>query len=850
MPKQADDVKEIEKRWRAFWEEQGTYRYDPNRGRDETFVVDTPPPTASGALHIGHVCSYTHTDLVVRYKRMRGFNIFYPMGWDDNGLPTERRVQNVFSVRCDPSLPYDPDLKLEFGREGDVLPISRSNFIELCDVVVTEDEKQFKDMFQRVALSVDWTHTYATIDRRSRYVSQWSFLKLIHKGEAVLREAPTMWDVDFQTAVAQAEVEDRDREGTYHRIRFSVEDTDDGVVIATTRPELLPACIAVVAHPDDSRYRELIGKTAITPLFGAPVPIMADESADPEKGTGILMVCTFGDAADVEKWREMGVPAREVIGRNGRILPAAWGSDHWETIDGEMARRHHDKITGLSVNQARKLIVELLAEAGALADDPDSSPEKVVRPVKFFEKGDRPLEFVVSRQWFIKVMDKKRELIEQGRKIQWHPEMFRKRYEDWVEGLNQDWGASRQRYFGVPIPVWYAIDGDGNVDHDTLLLPQKDDLPVDPSEQPPPGYEESQRGQPGGFAGDPDVFDTWATSSLTPVIPTGWPDDEKTFRNLYPNDLRPQAHEIIRTWAFTTITRSYLEDGSVPWHHAAISGFVLDPDRKKMSKSKGNAVLPTDVLDEYGSDAVRYWAGSARLGVDPAIDHNVYREGKRLITKIRNAARFVNGFGSVEGAPTNPLDRALIGRLQQTVDKVTTHWESWDHTAALETAESWFWSDFCDNYLELAKTRAYAGEASAISTLGRGLDAIVRMFAPFLPYVTEEVWHSIDPEASSVHLAPWPSAQEFSDGLDDGSFDVAVEVMTHIRKAKSEAKVSLKVPVEQLTVSGDKRRLDLLESVMDDIVTTANVRNRELTPTGSDDGLVVGVVLGEAEKKQ
>nr|MDQ3878244.1 valine--tRNA ligase [Actinomycetota bacterium] len=383
-------------------------------------------------------------------------------------------------------------------------------------------------------------------------------------------------------------------------------------------------------------------------------------------------------------------------------------------------------------------------------------------------------------------------------------------------------------------------------DYDRLLLPRKEDLPVDPSEEAPPGFDESQRGQPGGFVGDPDVFDTWATSSLTPVIPTGWPDDEATFRNLYPNDLRPQAHEIIRTWAFTTITRSFLEDGSVPWYHAAISGFVLDPDRKKMSKSKGNVVVPTDVLDEYGSDAVRYWAGSARLGVDPAVDHNVYREGKRLITKIRNAARFVSGFGAVEGRPSKPLDAALIGRLRDNIEAVTTRWEAWEHTGALEATESWFWSDFCDNYLELAKSRAYAGDASAISTLSRALDAVLKMLAPFLPYVTEEVWHSIHPDAGSIHTSRWPTAEEFGDGFDDGCFDAAVEVMTIIRKVKSEAKVSLKVPVEKLTLSGDEKRLELLESVMDDVVATAHIRNYELVANPSS-ALDVQVVLGDPE---
>ena len=619
---------EIEARWRAYWEEQGTYRWDPERGRDETFVVDTPPPTVSGSLHIGHVCSYTHTDVMVRYQRMLGKNIFYPMGWDDNGLPTERRVQNVFSVRCDPSLPYDPALKLEFGRQGDILPISRPNFIELCDLVVKEDEKRFMDLWKRLGLSIDWNENYATIDERCRYVSQLSFLDLVDKGEAEMRDAPTMWDVDFQSAVAQAEVEDREKEGAFYKIRFGI-DGGGETVIATTRPELLPACIAVTAHPEDKRYKDIIGKTAVTPLFNAPVPVLADEAADPEKGTGILMICTFGDAADVEKWRELGVPAKEVIGRDGRIQPATWGEGAWTSLDPPTAQSHYDKIVGSSINQARRGVAEMLTEAGHTVGE----PEKVRRPVKFFEKGDRPLEFVVSRQWFIKVMDKKKELIEQGRKIQWHPAMFLKRYEDWVEGLNQDWSVSRQRYFGVPIPVWYAVDADGNIDYERLILPRKEDLPVDPAAEAPDGFEESQRGQPGGFVGDPDVFDTWATSSLTPLIPTGWPDDPERSAKLYPTDLRPQAHDIIRTWAFTTITRSYLMDGSIPWKHAAISGFVLDPDRKKMSKSKGNTVVPTEPLDEYGPDAVRYWAASSRLGVDTAVDPNVYREGKRLVTK-------------------------------------------------------------------------------------------------------------------------------------------------------------------------------------------------------------------------
>ncbi len=844
MSKGKDQTPEVEARWREWWEASGIYRYDPARGRDQTFVVDTPPPTASGSLHIGHCYSYTHTDLMVRYRRMRGDNIFYPLGWDDNGVPTERRVQNVFNIRCQPSLPYDPDLEFEWGAEGEPRQVSRANFIEACDLVVQEDEKKFKELFQRLGLSVDWDYSYSTIDERCRYVSQLSFLRLLEKGEAELREAPTMWDIDFQTAISQAELEDREREGLFHRIRFDI-DGGGHFIIATTRPELLPACIAVSAHPDDGRYRDLMGKTAISPLFKAPVPIVPDEEADPEKGTGILMVCTFGDAADVEQWRALGVPAREVIGRDGRIKPVPWGDDHWESADPDGARRYQEKLDGLTVNQARKEIVALLEQEGAIEGD----PEPTRRTVKFYERGERPLEFLVTRQWFVKILDKKQQLLDQGRKISWHPASMRRRYEDWVEGLNLDWNVSRQRYFGVPIPLWYPVRDDGTIDHTTFITPTKESLPVDPSAEPPPGFDNDQRGKPGGFVGDTDVFDTWATSSLTPLITTGWPDDMDRVAALYPNDLRPQAHEIIRTWAFYTITRSLLEDGSIPWTDIAISGFIVDPDRKKMSKSKGNVVLPTDVLDEFGSDAVRYWSASGRLGVDTIYDANVLKEGRRLATKLRNAARLIRGYEGQSGDPTHPLDRALIGRLRSLLEEVTARWDSYDHSQALAATETWFWSDLCDNYLELTKNRSYVGDPSALGTLRLALDVVLRLFAPIVPYVTEDVWNEGRQEPSSVHTAPWPLSDDLSVGVDDGCFDAAVEVMTQIRKAKSEAKVSMKTPVDSLIVRGTRRSLELLSSVLDDVQATGNVRDVKLESQDEAEALSVEVQLGEPEPK-
>lgn len=835
-----------EQRWRSLWEEQGIYRYDPARGREDTFVVDTPPPTASGSLHIGHCMSYTHTDLMVRYNRMRGKNIFYPMGWDDNGLPTERRVQNVLGIRCEPSLPYDSDLELEWGREGDAVPVSRRNFIEACDVVVRDDERKFKDVFQRLALSVDWTKTYETINERCRYVSQYSFLRMLQRGQVELREAPTMWDIDYQTAVAQAEVEDRERAGEFHRIRFGVAGSAEDLLISTTRPELLPACIAVVAHPDDGRYRHLIGKTAVTPLFDAPVPIMAAEHADPEKGTGVLMVCTFGDAADVEWWRTMGIPAREVIGKDGRIKAAPWGEGHWETNSTDAARQYQEKLAGISVKQARKEIVSQLRERGLLEGD----PQPTTRMVKFYERGERPLEFVVTRQWFVKLMHLKQELLDQGRKIAWHPASMRRRYEDWVVGLNQDWCISRQRYFGVPFPVWYQVRDDGVVDYTATILPEKEALPVDPSAEAPPGYDEGQRGRPGGFVGDGDVLDTWGTSSLTPLIPTGWPDDGEQHQKLYPNDLRPQAHEIIRTWAFYTIVRSYLEDGSVPWTNIAISGFVVDPERKKMSKSKGNVVLPTDVLDQYGSDAVRYWAASARLGVDATADPNVWREGKRLVTKIRNAGRLVLGYEGEAGTIAHPLDRALVARLSDLIQHATVRWDDYDHAGAVAATETFFWSDFCDNYLELSKSRAYARDGSALAALRLSLDVLLRLFAPVVPYVSEEIWHSARRGSGSIHVASWPDPTEIPDGEDEGRFETVVAVMTHIRKIKSEAKVSMKTPVDHLEVRGPAPHLELIRPMMDDITATAHVRGYELLDRDVGDGLVVSARLGEPDRSK
>jgi valyl-tRNA synthetase len=834
----------IEQRWVEAWDSDGTYLFDRTRPRAEVYSIDTPPPTVSGSLHVGHVFSYTHTDCIARYKRMRGYSVFYPMGWDDNGLPTERRVQNYFGVRCDPSLPYDP--AFEPPAEPDPkqqVPISRRNFVELCERLTVEDEVVFEELWRRLGLSIDWTQTYQTIDDNARAVSQRAFLRNLARGEAYQSEAPTLWDVTFRTAVAQAELEDRERPGAYHRIGFARVDGGEPVYIETTRPELIPACVALVAHPDDERYQPLFGSTVSTPLFGVEVPVVAHALADPEKGSGIAMICTFGDLTDVTWWRELQLPTRPIIGWDGRILPEA---PAW--IETAQAQAAYAELAGKTAHSAKERIVELLRESGDMVGD----PREITHAVKFFEKGERPLEIVTTRQWYLtnggRGPELREQLLERGRELRWHPSHMQVRYENWVEGLNGDWLISRQRFFGVPLPLWYSLDDEGNPIYDTPLVPDDADLPIDPSSDAPAGYSDDQRGKPGGFIGDPDVMDTWATSSLSPQIAGGWSRDEDLWSRIFPMDLRPQAHEIIRTWLFSTVVRSHLEFDRLPWSDAAISGWILDPDRKKMSKSKGNVVTPMGLLDEHGSDAVRYWAASGRPGTDTAFDVGQMKIGRRLAIKILNASKFVLGFEPIAdpSAVTAPLDRAMLADLAETVRQATAAFEDYNYTRALELAETFFWS-FTDDYVELVKDRAYGGQgpegaASAKAALAIALDVQLRLFAPFLPFVTEEVWSWW--QEGSVHRAAWPSADEVLAMAGDGDRAVVADTaiaLSLVRKAKSEAKASMKAEVSRAVVSGPEASMARLEAIAGDLKATGAIAELTFTPSG--DAISVDVTL-------
>ncbi len=770
----------------SAWEQLAIYHFDPADPRP-IYAVDTPPPTVSGAIHIGHVYSYVQAEAIVRFQRMAGRNVYYPFGFDDNGLPTERFVERSRNIRA--------------------RDVGRSAFIATCLELSHEVEDRFEQFWKRLGMSVDWRLRYSTIDTASRRIAQESFLALLRSGRIYRAQAPNPWCVECQTAIAQAEIDDLERPTIFFTLLFGhAADPALQLPIATTRPELLPACVALFVHPDDQRFHSLIGSEAVVPLFDRRVPILADPAVDPAKGSGIVMCCTFGDAADVAWWRNHHLPLIDLVARDGR-LGAAGGA-----------------YAGQTLAMARRQITADLAAAGLLA-----AQQPATQTVRVHERCGTPLEIRASHQWFVRLTDARADLLAAGRQIIWQPAHMQARYEHWVANLSWDWCISRQRFFGVPFPIWHCPACGA------FVTPDPQQLPIDPLSDPAPGACTCGNTD---LQPDADVMDTWATSSLSPQIATmrwaavGGPAAATALQDrLRPMQLRPQAHDIIRTWAFYTIAQEWFHHGRIPWQSVMISGHALDPSGTKLSKSKGNAILDPDALiTRYGADAVRYWACSGTLGADQPVVEATFRQGSRLVAKLWSAARLLAAqLDETPWQPAHvpalpPADRALRSWLQRLVARTTAHWEAHEYQPALEAAERFFWSDFCDNYLELVKARLYdretAGHSAAIATLGHALLTILKLLAPVLPFVTDTIYRQLFAAAdgaASIHVAGWPAAEPgWIDESAEATGSALIEIAAAGRRPKPVARRGLGTPVARLTIAATpERQADLAAAIID-----------------------------------
>ena len=815
---------EAEKKWQNYWEENAIYHFDWNdTERDHIFSIDTPPPTVSGTLHMGHIFSYTQTDITARYKRMSGKNVFYPIGFDDNGLPTERYIEKLKGIK---------------GKE-----MPRDEFIKICQENVHIAEDQFQSLFKSVSHSYDWSLKYQTISEVSKKLSQMSFLDLYNKGLLYRKDEPSIWDVVDQTALAQTELEDKDMESQMNYLKFM---TDDGetLEIMTTRPELLPACVAVMCHPDN--YDKYKWKSAITPL-GVKVPIVADDKVSKEKGTGMVMCCTFGDQTDIDWWKKYKLDLRLIINEKGQIT--------LKNVENLIDKKYLI-LDGLKITEARSTILDILQSDNKIT----KSPEKIIHPVKVGERSKFPIEFLVTKQWNVKVLDIKTELHNKANECNWYPTWMENRIHDWIDGLSWDWTISRQRFSGIPIPVWYSKRAG---EEGKVIVPKFEDLPIDPMVDLPEGYTRDE------VQADTDVLDTWATSSISPQL-SAWGLNDNLYidKNRYealklPFDLRPQAHEIIRTWAFCTLVKAYYHNNTTPWKSLAISGWCLAPDKSKMSKSAGNVISPIGLIQSKGSDAVRYWAGNATLGLDTAYSEELIAVGQKLITKLFNSAKFVEmNIENLEGGISTAkedvekelifetMDKWIVSKTKATIEKATKLFENYEYNKALETIENLFWNDFCDNYLEIAKVRCYGtkafkyqdkvlsqeefnkiekGQQSAIRATYYVFNAILKMFAPFVPAICDEIYSCLYEEEFNMTKSissrgTWPKVEDFAEShnsLEIGN--IAVRVLAEVRKYKSEKNISIKEVIEEIFIYTDATKK--IDFIVEDLKNVCNVNN-------------------------
>lgn len=799
----------VEQQWNSFWLENNTFKWDKSKDPTLDFSIDTPPPTVSGTLHMGHVYSYTQADIIARYQRLSGKNVLYPIGFDDNGLPTERLVEKTQKIRAG-NLP-------------------RNEFIDICKSVLVDYEADFQAFFKRLGLSVDWDKQYCTISDRSKKISQYSLLDLYDKGVLERRLEPTLWDPADRTAIAQAEVEEIEKQGEFCYFDFTVQDSETTIEIATTRPELLGGCVALMISDSYPNAQALSQQKAVSPLFHCPVPIIISDKVDPEKGTGAVMCCTFGDITDVFWWKEYKLPLRNIVNNMGKINEfTGFGEAHWPSLQLAEARTNIAALQGLKVKQAKATVRQMLEDQGLL-----NRVETTQQIIPIAERSGAPLEIIVTPQWFIKTVAYKQQLIEMGQQIQWHPPYMQKRFEIWVENLNWDWCVSRQRYFGVPIPVWYSKRPG---EEGKLLFADATDLPVDPTVDLPQGYQAHE------VEPETDILDTWATSSMTPILSTFTDDhqlpDLSQDRRFAPMSMRPQAHEIIRSWAFYTIVKSFHHQGCPPWKEINISGWCLAKDGNKMSKSKGNVVDPVKLLDQYGTDVVRYWTGTSKLGHDTTLTDTVLKQGVRLVNKLWNACSFSNLHINSAQAPTTAandvqnqrihcsIDRWMLGQMSELLARTTAHFNAHDYAHALRETDRVFWAMFCDNYLEIIKKRLNhpdindSGRQSAALTLYHVIKTFLSLYAPFMPYITEEIHHRLysseQQATASIHgIGNWPQQSHQAPRLQDEKLGATfIELLAAARKGKTLAQVKLGAYIEQIDIlSFDQDSHQLLQQM-------------------------------------
>lgn len=769
MEKNYYNPQEIEPKILEFWEKEKIFKWDPKK-KGKIFSIDTPPPTVSGKMHIGHAFNYTSFDVIARFKRMQGFNLFFPFGTDDNGLATERLIEKLKGIRAK-----------EIGRD---------RFIDICLKTLKEITPEFIADWKRIGMSCDFELFYSTINTHCRAISQKSFIQLYKAGREYRKEAPTIWCPECQTAIAQVELKDKQFESTFNDIIFKV--GNENIIISTTRPELLPSCVAIFYHPSDERYRHLKGKKAKVPLFNFEVPILEDENVDMAKGTGIVMCCTFGDITDIEWWRKHNLPLKISINKEGKMIVKGY--------------------EGLSINEARKKIIEDLKLAGLLVGQ-----KKIMHIVNVHERCDTPIEFLVTKQWFIRYLDLKEIFLKLGKQLKWHPEFMRVRYENWIKGLKWDWCISRQRYFGVPFPVWYCKNCDNEI------LANEDELPVDPLIDKPP-VKECPKCKSKEFFPETDVLDTWATSSLTPIIAIELVN-KKLHKKLFPMDLRPQGQDIVTFWLFNTVVKSWLHYKKLPWRNAMITGYVLSSEGEKMSKSKGNIIEPQELIKKYCADSLRYWASSVKLGEDLNVDEKEFIAGQRLLTKLWNAAKFFNFASDKKPKSINKIDYWLFLKLNELIDECTKAYENYDVSKARSLLLNFFWHTFCDDWLEIAKNRIYKQDNSACFTLYFALSTIVKLFSPILPFITEEIYQlymkKIE-KKKSINFCSWPKKIKLKkDKKIIFNGEKFIEILHKVRSVKADAKKSLKA---EIILSLESKDFEILKDYIDDLKAVTNAK--------------------------